>query len=123
MYGATIVETTLAANEASAISWVREIVEAQYALLTDTGSFTTDLTDLVNAGLIDESVGSGIKNKYRFTLGPGPPDSSGEIVAFKIVAQPLNYSTSGCRCFFSDESGVIRYTTEDRPATADDPPL
>ena len=36
-----------------------------------------------------------------------------------IVARPVTYGYSVCSVY-TDESGVVRYTTEDRPATAQD---
>ena len=48
---------------------------------------------------------------------------------FSVEAIPRDYGEpgtrtgTGTRSFFTDETGVIRYTSEDRPPTADDPPL
>lgn len=39
---------------------------------------------------------------------------------YQITASPLKYGRSGARNFFTDETGVIRYTTEDRAATEQD---
>ena len=43
----------------------------------------------------------------------------GRIIHFSLVAQPQRY---GFRSFYLDESGVLRATRENRPATSDDPP-
>jgi hypothetical protein len=43
--------------------------------------------------------------------------------AYVIIARPVNYGDSGTRSFFTDESGVIRATSEDRDPTAKDAPL
>ena len=41
---------------------------------------------------------------------------------YQITATPLQFS-EGSRSFFTDETCVIRSTTENRPATVNDPPL
>jgi len=43
----------------------------------------------------------------------------GRIAHFALVAQPQRY---GFRSFYLDETGVLRATRENRPATSDDPP-
>jgi hypothetical protein len=47
---------------------------------------------------------------------------SGRVSRFFVVARPEKYQ-EGERSFFIDESGVERFTTEDRAATAADPPV
>jgi hypothetical protein len=42
---------------------------------------------------------------------------------YVLTAQPDEFGRTGTRSFYTDESGVIRYTNENRPATQDDPPL
>ncbi len=39
---------------------------------------------------------------------------------FTVNATPMIYGSTGTRSFFANETGVIRYTRESRPATADD---
>jgi len=137
--------------EVSAISSVRKIVTSQNTYRTTlgtlTGNYATDLEVLdeglesvaeppvaepnstllesfgrtlrrVEAGLdlIDSALGSGTKDGYAFS-------TSGGADTFIVNARPLDYGFTGSRSFFSDESGVIRYTREDRPATVEDPPL
>ena len=43
----------------------------------------------------------------------------GRITHYSLVAQPQRY---GFRSFYLDESGILRATRENRPATSDDPP-
>ena len=45
------------------------------------------------------------------------------VKSYTLTARPLVYYRTGTRSFFTDETGVIRMTAEDRAATADDPPL
>ena len=58
---------------------------------------------------------------YRFNYAPGEPDSSGRIGSYTIAARPIQYGHPTRASFFTDESGVIRLTREDRNATAADP--
>ncbi len=64
-----------------------------------------------------------VKNGYTFLLTAGLTDEQGKITTFSIVARPVEYGVTGWANFFSDETGVIRYIAEDRPATAEDSPL
>ncbi len=62
-----------------------------------------------------------LKFGYRFTYtlsAKGPPGT-----AYTYVARPVEFGRTGYRSFFTDESGVIRFASDDRPATAADPPL
>jgi type IV pilus assembly protein PilA len=43
--------------------------------------------------------------------------------SYSISARPQQFGTSGTRSFYTDESGVIRVTEEDREPTAKDGPL
>ncbi len=74
------------------------------------------------ADLIGDLLAAGTMRGYRFTFTPGPPDEKREITSYTLTAQPLTYKRTGCRIFFTDESGVRRATQEDRAATADDSP-
>ncbi len=75
------------------------------------------------AGLIDPVLASGVKTGYRFTYTPGPPDMTGHIKTYAVVARPVVYGTTGSMSYFTDQSGVIRMTGEDRPATGKDTPV
>jgi hypothetical protein len=57
---------------------------------------------------------------YELQYAPAQTDSEGQVKNYILLARPSNY---GFRNFFSDESGVIRGTRENRPATAQDPPV
>lgn len=81
------------------------------------------------AGLVDEVLASGQKSSYVFTYTPGPrvdkpaPGCPPGVKSYTATARPLKYGQTGQRSFYTDDSGVIRSTLEDRPATANDPPL
>ena len=57
---------------------------------------------------------------YQLQYLPGAAATDGAIRSFSLQARAGNY---GYRSFYSDESGVVRATREDRAATATDPPL
>jgi hypothetical protein len=57
---------------------------------------------------------------YQLQYVPGATATDGAIRSFSLQARAGNY---GYRSFYSDESGVVRATREDRAATATDPPL
>lgn len=61
--------------------------------------------------------------QYNFSYAPGKPDRHGLISSFTISARPVKYGKTGRRSFFVDETGFIRFTSEDRAATAHDTPL
>lgn len=75
------------------------------------------------ADLISSDVAGVKKSGYVFDYKPGPADTSGNIKTFTVSARPIQYGTTGCKNFFTDESGVIRQTDKDRASTAKDPTI
>ena len=115
-----LMQSRMAANEASAIASVRTVVTAQVtqSSINGTGAFGADLAALLAAGLIDSALGSGTKDGYTFSISLGAADAS-----FIVNARPTGFNTSGIRSFYADETAVIRYTTADSPASASSSPL
>jgi len=124
--------TRVGANQASAVGALRTIntAEITYAETYKTG-FSPSLAALAPpaavaqplasaAGFIDSVVASGVKNGYRFSYTPGSRDKAGHIQTHTLTARPLQYGKSGGNSYFADQSGVIRTTGEDCPATAKD---
>ena len=112
-------QSKIAANEASAISSVHNIVSAQITFSATSGSGSyTDLAGLSTSGLIDSVLGYGTKDGYTFALSADYANAT-----FTINARPSAYGLTGTRSFYSNESGVIRYNTADNPATSASPPL
>ncbi len=101
-----LLQSKAAANEASAISAIRNIVTSHitFSATVGAGSYAADLPALQAASLIDSVLGSGTKDGYLFA-------SSGGSNAFVITGEPITAGSTGTRYFFSDESGVIRYNT------------
>jgi len=111
-----LLKSKAAANEASAISAIRNVVTSHitYSATVGAGSYAADLDALQTAKLIDTVLGSGTKDGYLFV-------SSGGALAFTINAAPLSPGSTGTRYFFSDESGVIRYSTSAVATSASNP--
>lgn len=111
-----LVQSRSAANEGSAISSVRNLVTAEitYASTIGGGTFGT-MGNLVATQMIDDSLGSGTKDGYNFTVTP-----SGS-VSFTVTAVPTAIGTTGRRGFYSDQTAVIRYTTTGAPPVATSP--
>ena len=57
---------------------------------------------------------------YQLQYTPGQAGADGRVHNYVLLAQPGNY---GYRNFFSDETGIVRATREDRAATSLDPPI
>ena len=113
-----LVRSKGAAREAAAISAVRSLGNAQvmYVSVRNSGTFAADLSVLEAAGLIDSVLASGSTDAYSLSV-------SGDSSGFEINARPLGYGSTAIRSFYSDESGVIRYSTADAAATAASPGL
>jgi hypothetical protein len=114
--------------EASAVGSLRTINVAQveYARTHPDRGFASSLAELGPGSddpLIDSVLASGKKSSYIFILTAAPPDSHGRIVRYGITARPQHYGKNIKHNFFTDESGVLRFTTENRAATAQDPTL
>ena len=113
--------------EASAVGSLRTINTAQieYAGSYPDRGFASSLAELEpgSGDLIDSVLASGKKSSYVFILTAAPPDSRGRIVRYSVLARPQHYGKNITHSFFSDESGVLRFTTENRAATIQDPPL
>lgn len=113
-----LVQSKKAANEASAISSVRNLVTAQitYASTVGAGNFGT-LNELMTNQFVDNVLGQGVKDGYNFTVTPSGSTS------FTVVAVPTTPGTTGERGFYSDETAVIRYTTDGSAPGAGSPAL
>ncbi len=116
-----------ATDEASSIGAIRTINVAQveYARTHPGRGFASSLAELGPGSddpLIDSVLASGKKSSYIFILTAAPQDSHGRIVRYGITARPQHYGKTK-RSFFIDESGVLRFTVENRAATAQDPAL
>jgi len=127
-----LLRSKMAANEASAVATLRTYNTAIVSYSTTYGTDpATDMSQLgpastpssTAADLVDNLLGSATpaKSGYTFTYTAGTA-SSGVISQYSITAQPQSSST-GQRYFFTDQSGVIRQTTDGTAATATSTPI
>lgn len=75
------------------------------------------------SGLIDEVLATGRRSRYTFIYTPGQPDEKGFISTYAVCARTMPSKRLPRDNFFTDQSGIIRSSNEDRCATAKDPPL
>ena len=81
------------------------------------------------AGLIEPALARRQRAGYIFEYWHGPHVSTPlagcvpGAQSFRITARPLEFGRTGTISYLSDETGIIRQTSEDRSATLDDPPM
>lgn len=99
-----LLRSRMQSNESSAIGNLRTIVGAEVAYHAANSSYTTSFADLTGAtpAYLDGDWGV-TKSGYDFALAGIPGN-------FNANADAAVYGTTGNRGFFTDASGVIRYT-------------
>jgi type IV pilus assembly protein PilA len=123
----------MAANEATSVAALRSYSSAimSYAeRCPDKGYPASTINlgpgsgDCGRANLLDRQLGSlrPMKSGYYFEYQPGPPDETGHVTSYTILADPVGQGTTGNRHFFVDESLVIR-AQANRRAGPGSPPL
>lgn len=73
--------------------------------------------------LADADLASGEKDGYRFRLIPQHTAKSHPVSYYSIIARPIKRLTRNQRSYFTDETGVIRFTSANRAPTVADPPI
>jgi type IV pilus assembly protein PilA len=113
-----LLKSKMAANESSAVGSVRTINtgEVTYAAGCPNAGYTSTLTELNSGALcaaglniIDNVLSLGSKSGYTFQY-TGTADATGLVNTYTLTALPGVVGTTGQRGFFSDQTGVIRYT-------------
>ncbi len=130
-----LLRSKMAANEASAVASLRtyntSIVAYSTTYQTDPA---TDLSQLgpattpssAAADLVDNLLGvaAPVKSGYTFTYAPTAPGSgTTATVQYTIIAIPSTQNVTGQRKFFTDQSGVIRQTTDGSTPSATSTPI
>jgi hypothetical protein len=82
------------------------------------GSFPSSLEPLGDA--VRAPAQKAQSARYTLEYTPGKPNAEGRVRTFTLLARPGNFSYLN---FYTDETGVFRATSEDRPATAQDAPI
>lgn len=104
----------MTANEKTTMASLRTVFSAQ-AMYHARYRTYADLGPLVANKFLDDSVGSGQKSGYAYSV------SLYNVNAFQVVAVPLETGVSGEKGFYIDETGVIRYTEDGSAPTAASP--
>ena len=125
-----LLRSKMAANEASAVASMRTLntVIVEYST-----TYGTDPPTLASLGPANPTASSTTADLVDNLLGADPAVKSGYSIAYSPVAAtpitqytmeatPVSTST-GQRYFFTDQSGVIRQTTDGTPATASSTPI
>ena len=110
-------------NERTAIQTIRAINTALYQhRQARADSYPKSLNDLADVeALMKCGEPECLKSGYRYKYELLPPTNMGP--RYVIQVRPNKFENTGVQSFYSDESGVIRATPEDRPASAVDGPV
>jgi len=123
-----LLKSKMAANESSAVGSTRTINtgEVTYAAGCPSIGYSSTLAEIsptggancaVGKGIIDSVLGAGAKSGYTFTYAAAP-DATGLINTYTQTNVPGVIGTTGQRGFFSDQTGVIRYSLNGGAPTA-----
>jgi type IV pilus assembly protein PilA len=127
-----LMKSRMAANESSAVGSIRTIntAEVGYAAACPAIGYSATLVELNTGaaclgggGLIDAFLAAGTKSGYTFAYTQGPLAANNVATTYTTTGVPLTIGTSGQRGFFSDQSGVTRYTQNGSLPTVASSPL
>ena len=104
------------ANESAAISALRTIHSCAIGFRAVNVTYPQNLAALTSTAppYIDAILGAGSKNGYNFAVAGGGANS------FNATARPTTYRVTGVRSFFTDESGVLRWTDRNAAVSVGD---
>ncbi|HEY2932324.1 MAG TPA: type II secretion system protein [Acidobacteriota bacterium] len=113
-----LLDAKKAANEASAIQSVRAISTAQrlYSSTVGAGKYAPTM-NLLSPMILDTVLGSGSKDGYSFTI------TADDDRDYTVVALPITLGVTGFRGFYTDATGVIRYSPDGSAPTLASPPI
>jgi type IV pilus assembly protein PilA len=112
-----LMKSRMAANESSAVGSIRTLntAEVTYSASCPNVGFSASIAELNTGavcaggtGIIDNVLATGTKSGYTFTYTP--VTANGLNTTYTSVAVPLTVGTTGQRGFFSNQTGVIRYS-------------
>jgi type IV pilus assembly protein PilA len=126
-----LLKSRMSANESSAVGSERTLntAEITYAASCPDAGYAASIIEMntgalcsSGSGIIDDALASSTKSGYTFayTVVAGPTGLNSN---YTIAATPVQVGTSGNRGFFSDETGVIRYTLDGSAPTVASSPL
>lgn len=108
----------LGADENAVIREVQTIHQAQIQYSSQFGKYAGTIAELGPSGanLVPESLASGEKNGYLFTM-------TSRLGGYAVHANPKVFGSTGRRTFYLDESGVVHQNWGSEPATNSSPEL
>jgi len=109
-------ETAKPTAETTALRAMISVQQALSSYASAAGAYPTSLEALGEP--VKAALQSAASAGYEIQFNPGQPNGNGQITSYSMTCRPSNY---GYRSFYSDETGAIRSTREDRAATAQDP--
>jgi type IV pilus assembly protein PilA len=131
-----LLRARMAANESSAVGSLRTINTSEVTYYTTYGVGFTTLPNLGGAAatcattatstaacLIDATLALGSKSGYTISVVATVGSVATPTATYTDLAVPVVVGQSGQRGFFSDQSGVIRYTTDGSAPTVASPAL
>ncbi len=127
-----LLRARIVANESSAVASVRTIntaastYQAQFHHypegLGSMGSPVAGVSPEYGAGLIDNTLASGRKSGYVFTYHGIDTKHDGTLDDYEVTACPERRNSTGVKCFYSDSTSVIRFSSSG-PADKESVPL
>jgi type II secretory pathway pseudopilin PulG len=129
-----LLRARMAANEASAVSSLRtyNTAFARYAEECPKQGYPSNPTGLDDSSSntcpqesqtsVPQGVALPIKSGYRYFYIPMELDAAGHISRYGLSADPVAPGTSGVRHFYTDETGIIRFSVR-AGADSKSPPL
>ncbi|HET8924158.1 MAG TPA: hypothetical protein VFN26_14310 [Candidatus Acidoferrum sp.] len=107
----------------SAIGSLRELNNSAqaYAVAHPKTGFPRSIDEMYAAGLINDTLRLGLKNRYRYTYLPRIWSQNGLVEGYEIHGDPIDSWPKRWH-FYTDETGVIR-EREDAPANKMSPPF
>jgi hypothetical protein len=104
--------------EAYAVSSMRQIATAVFAFAKREGGYPASIEQVSDQ--TSSAFETALQQGYHIVYRAGAAGNDGDIHTFTLLARPEYY---GFWNLYTDQTGVIRATREDRPARAQDPPI
>lgn len=107
-----LLRSRIQSNETSTIQNLRTIISAQMAYHAAHSRYAGSMEDLVEgpAPFVHHNLIESPLNGYIFEFNNDEEEAGTEGANFTVHAAPANVGVSGIRYFYTDGSGVIRYS-------------
>jgi type IV pilus assembly protein PilA len=128
-----LLRARMAANEASAVGVLRTYNTAMITYVNacpkmgyphSLANLGPGAGDCERAGVVDGTLGTDHPSRsgYYFQYIPAEPDGHGQVSGFTVTADPITENSTGVRHFYTDQTGLIRWSLNGA-ANADSPAL